>query len=476
MASSSFSSQVKRTSKTITSNVASHKKMKRNFLEAGNANLETPASSKELLQKLDDAEELQASAACLLELGLSRSSKLVVNKDRPHASKPAQEKINKESVEKSDRKPNSPLKPEGCVISRLSHNESSPKLGCVEKKAADANHTIKYCGAELIGRRVKVWWPKEEMFCSGKLTYFDSHERLHLVDYDDGVKEFLDLSEERWELEQKKDSGPGASATMCENAGIRFSRPSKRKHKVAREEVTTRIGKNKKVIKTEPNSDEKTAAAAAAAAKMTTSQSSEYQKQHKALAGSPTAASVQDGNACYELVDVSGYLVKASIAPTLRSIFSKYGDIASNCPFKNHNTRSPFFEVICDVVEKLQSNDFGVITSEVKEMISEISDAAEAKMDVTWLQKLLEEINQVKEVGMKSSGLMELRANSNLIVKAARKDLEERGKQVMSAKRKFKEAKSRWEALEHVKAKVENDVVEVLAAKQAWQRRVDELL
>ncbi|KAL3721146.1 hypothetical protein ACJRO7_005896 [Eucalyptus globulus] len=52
----------------------------------------------------------------------------------------------------------------------------------------------------LIGRRIKVWWPLDEMFYDGRIQSYDHLMKKHKVLYDDGDEETLNLVEERWEL------------------------------------------------------------------------------------------------------------------------------------------------------------------------------------------------------------------------------------------------------------------------------------
>ncbi|MCO5583216.1 hypothetical protein L7F22_037124 [Adiantum nelumboides] len=53
-----------------------------------------------------------------------------------------------------------------------------------------------------LGLRVRIWWPLDQMFYSGKIIDFDSREGTHKVEYDDGDHEVLHMDKERWELEK----------------------------------------------------------------------------------------------------------------------------------------------------------------------------------------------------------------------------------------------------------------------------------
>ncbi|WOH05508.1 hypothetical protein DCAR_0624925 [Daucus carota subsp. sativus] len=64
---------------------------------------------------------------------------------------------------------------------------------------------------KLVGRRVKVWWPLDQMFYEGAVASFDSLTQMHKVLYADGDEETLNLSNERWELLEKKAKTKSAS-------------------------------------------------------------------------------------------------------------------------------------------------------------------------------------------------------------------------------------------------------------------------
>ncbi|CAI9087112.1 OLC1v1021103C1 [Oldenlandia corymbosa var. corymbosa] len=68
---------------------------------------------------------------------------------------------------------------------------------------------------DLIGCRIKVWWPMDKEFYEGVVKSFDTEKKKHVVLYDDGDVEVLRLEKERWELvgeeDQKTRSKPSKS-------------------------------------------------------------------------------------------------------------------------------------------------------------------------------------------------------------------------------------------------------------------------
>jgi hypothetical protein len=55
-------------------------------------------------------------------------------------------------------------------------------------------------GGEIVGQKIKVYWPKDKVWYPGIVSKFDSGARKHIIKYDDGQDETLDLSCEKYEL------------------------------------------------------------------------------------------------------------------------------------------------------------------------------------------------------------------------------------------------------------------------------------
>ncbi|KAL0394315.1 UNVERIFIED_CONTAM: Sister chromatid cohesion protein PDS5 [Sesamum latifolium] len=80
--------------------------------------------------------------------------------------------------------------------------EETPKTSTKRKRTPGtekASETIEY-GENLVGSKVKVWWPKDRMFYEGVIASFDPVKKKHKVLYTDGDKEVLNLRRERWEF------------------------------------------------------------------------------------------------------------------------------------------------------------------------------------------------------------------------------------------------------------------------------------
>ncbi|KAI6672040.1 hypothetical protein NL676_006925 [Syzygium grande] len=78
------------------------------------------------------------------------------------------------------------------------------KLSIVGERTSNFNKAISegsgVPGRRLVGRKIKVWWPLDEMFYYGVVQSYDPFRKRHKVLYDDGDIETLNLEKERWEF------------------------------------------------------------------------------------------------------------------------------------------------------------------------------------------------------------------------------------------------------------------------------------
>ncbi|GFQ06806.1 DNA mismatch repair protein msh6 [Phtheirospermum japonicum] len=94
--------------------------------------------------------------------------------------------------------PRSPLK----SLKDEDIQEDTPRMSSKRKRTPGtekASDTIEY-GKNLVGSKVKVWWPKDRMFYEGEIASFDSAKKKHKVVYVDGDEEVLNLKRERWQF------------------------------------------------------------------------------------------------------------------------------------------------------------------------------------------------------------------------------------------------------------------------------------
>ncbi|KAJ0536825.1 putative sister chromatid cohesion protein Pds5 [Helianthus annuus] len=67
-------------------------------------------------------------------------------------------------------------------------------------KGSGGKDIPKKWGEDLVGHRIKVWWPLDEMYYKGVVFSYDPRDDKHRVLYADGDEEVLDLHNEKWKM------------------------------------------------------------------------------------------------------------------------------------------------------------------------------------------------------------------------------------------------------------------------------------
>lgn len=97
-------------------------------------------------------------------------------------------------------------------------------------------------------------------------------------------------------------------------------------------------------------------------------------------------------------VSVNGYEVKAEIAPILRDIFIRHGDIAKDCTFRAVRSRSYLLEHVCEIYKRLEGANFMLITPvQLNSLLEEVRDLETTKIELGWLHYRLVEITEAKD-------------------------------------------------------------------------------
>ncbi|XP_063935978.1 sister chromatid cohesion protein PDS5 homolog C isoform X2 [Daucus carota subsp. sativus] len=101
-------------------------------------------------------------------------------------------------------------------------DQSEDAKGNAKRKRTPAREKvpgdIEY-GMNLVGAKIKVWWPDDKQYYEGIIESFDRAKKKHKVSYTDGDEEVLHLQKERWELvdddtmqeDANEDSSPDSS-------------------------------------------------------------------------------------------------------------------------------------------------------------------------------------------------------------------------------------------------------------------------
>ncbi|OMO84645.1 ATPase, AAA-type, core [Corchorus olitorius] len=102
------------------------------------------------------------------------------------------------------------------------------------------------------------------------------------------------------------------------------------------------------------------------------------------------------------------YTVKAELAPILRGVLLKHGDILANCLLNSLQCRSSFLEIVCGIIQKLQVAKLEDLTEvELQSMVASVCDLESVKLELDWLHKRLDEVIEAVELVKHSSKLNE---------------------------------------------------------------------
>lgn len=83
----------------------------------------------------------------------------------------------------------------------------SPENG--QQGSSGPDKAVKGFGAEVVGRRVSIFWPEDDEYYSGTVSGFNGQDGKHSVLYDDGEEERVMLANETWRWEEGE--GPAAA-------------------------------------------------------------------------------------------------------------------------------------------------------------------------------------------------------------------------------------------------------------------------
>ncbi|OIV97717.1 hypothetical protein TanjilG_12474 [Lupinus angustifolius] len=118
-------------------------------------------------------------------------------------------------------------------------NESlveTPKTNMKRKHPSGTENEsdIKEYGENLVGLRIKVWWPADREFYKGVIDSFDPANKKHKVNYDDGEVEILRLRKEKWKIVEPADSdSDGEEGSDHESLDASTDMPPKKKGKTS---------------------------------------------------------------------------------------------------------------------------------------------------------------------------------------------------------------------------------------------------
>ncbi|CAN4088530.1 unnamed protein product [Withania somnifera] len=86
------------------------------------------------------------------------------------------------------------------LSSKFSKTKRRRKLTMRKDKDSKRPLSTNKYGEEIVGNRIKVWWPLDRVFYEGIISTFDPVKKKHQITYDDGETEILNLDKERFEI------------------------------------------------------------------------------------------------------------------------------------------------------------------------------------------------------------------------------------------------------------------------------------
>ncbi|KAL9996535.1 putative sister chromatid cohesion protein Pds5 [Helianthus debilis subsp. tardiflorus] len=164
------------------------------------------------------------------------------------------------------------------------------------------------------------------------------------------------------------------------------------------------------------------------------------------------------------VICLQGYKVKQSYAPILEAIFNKHGDIAANCVFKTSSARTYFLEVVCEIVERIQTTDMIEIVEDIE---GQLLDVEVANINVSWIRAHIEAFHKGNEARM----VMKTKANLTLVKMPARRDLEMRYAKFLAARERFEKADKCMQVLHLVEKKLNDSILDTKGAKDLYVKQ-----
>ncbi|XP_011086272.1 sister chromatid cohesion protein PDS5 homolog B isoform X2 [Sesamum indicum] len=160
--------------------------------------------------KTDEKPQTSSEDQCMQEkTAESPEFKLLSSRFRKKSSSSSKQKGKRSGRDHDVVLNNSPeAKPKKVRNTESPRSITSSKLGSMKKQRPESVMGIGKCTTkdnrsseeDLIGCRIKVWWPMDKQYYEGVVKSFDTQKKKHVILYDDGDVEVLRLERERWEL------------------------------------------------------------------------------------------------------------------------------------------------------------------------------------------------------------------------------------------------------------------------------------
>ncbi|CAI8590496.1 unnamed protein product [Vicia faba] len=172
-----------------------------------------PGSSSKASQKV--SEEVPSGVKLLLDAVItpdtgSKNMQRKLVKGKEPSSEPTIKAFKSYRIDESDKSEERDIKSPGKLktTNKTESENFKMSVGSTIKRKRNSTGGLTKCttkenqshAGDLIGCRVKVWWPLDKTFYEGTVQSYDSSKRKHVILYDDGEVEKLRMEKERWEL------------------------------------------------------------------------------------------------------------------------------------------------------------------------------------------------------------------------------------------------------------------------------------
>ncbi|CAH2075824.1 unnamed protein product [Thlaspi arvense] len=143
-------------------------------------------------------------------------------------------------------------------------------------------------------------------------------------------------------------------------------------------------------------------------------------------------------------VSVANYRVRVSVAETLQAILDKHGDIAASSKLQSTMTRSYYLESLAAVVKELRSTGLRDLTkTRVAEMAAVVKDMESVKIQVSWLKKAMEELEEAVDYFGEYDAAKAEREVCEREVKAGKGEMEEMRAELGKREKEIRECRER---------------------------------
>nr|VDD48308.1 unnamed protein product [Brassica oleracea] len=119
--------------------------------------------------------------------------------------------------------------------------EESPNTSSKRKRSLGKASDLQNPDGNIVGSGVRVWWPIDKAYYKGVVDSYDSAKKRHLVIYDDGDQEILNLKKQKWHFLDESETEQGEEA--ADQTGHEEEEPQSKKAKTGKQSKIGASGK-----------------------------------------------------------------------------------------------------------------------------------------------------------------------------------------------------------------------------------------